>query len=194
MNKNLLKRIVAIFSCVSICIVSMISTVPVYAMEDVTNYSKIQTYASNGYADIPTYVTIPYGVTYHIFDGNPNDYIDRFDYTFENQKTLGTVSLANDARIHRFKIKLWFINATTDRGPAGSKVKLTLRITRGNGTSKTVVIEQGEAWGYYESEWFENAYAGERITLWADASTGTGQASNGNFRSLKFIDFQMYCD
>lgn len=192
MNKKFLTKIVAIVSSFLMCI-STLATVPVYAMETSEKNAEVQPYGVGGYANIPTYVTIPYAVTYHIFDDNPNNFIDRFDYSFENQKTLGTVTLSNDPRVHRFKIKLWFTNADTDRGPAGSKVKLTLKMTRGNGTSKTVVVEQDVAWGYYESEWF-TSYPGEKITLWADASTGAGQASNGNFRSLKFIDFQMYCD
>lgn len=192
-KKNFFAKIVSMISMLAI-IVTCVAAIPAYAMENDSSESDIQAYASNGYADIPTYVTIPYATTYHIFDADPNDGINRYGYEFTNNKNLGTVTLADDARIHRFKIKLWFAKGYSDNGPSDSLVKLTLKITRGNGTTKTVVVEPNGPLGYYDSEWFLDAYAGEKITLWVDASTATGYTGNGNYRSLQFTDFQIYCD
>lgn len=183
-GKIMKKRFITLIAMLCM-IVLLVPYAPAYA-----DYSQ----TGGGHASLPRSVTVPYGMTYHVFDANQYDTTYAYDQTIKNNQTLGTFTLSSDARIHRFKIKFWFEKSGSDTGPSGSLVKVTFKLTRGNGTIQTYIVEPGVGnIGIFDSEWY-TSYPGEQLTFWVDVSTATGYSGNGNYRTAYFYDFQVYCD
>ena len=150
-----------------LCMVALlVPSVPAYA---------IQLKTDSAHATLPRTATIPYATTFHIFVNNQRD-LANIDQDIKNNHNLGTFTLSSDARIHRFKIKFWFNKSGSDTGPSGSLVKVTFKLTRGNGTVQTYVIEPGPGdIGVFDSEEVTNSwytsYPGEQLKFWVDVST-----------------------
>ena len=180
MKKHFASKVVVMLTAICM-LVSSFATTTVFAAETTT--PSVSYEAAENTRDSFGGKTIPYGTTI--------DYVMNKTFT---DSTVLTVLRADtdDLRVHRLILKFHFKRASIDTGI--NPVKLTVELTRSDGYTKTYVSDETN---YGEAEFviddFPVSYGGI-VSVWVDASTADGYATNSNYRSITITESWAYCD